>query len=275
LRPVVEDIDRSDKNAIEPVQSFRDAMLALVECAPDKRPSAVTSHDASIAFDALVGKYVGLLPILEVPSNAPFCQTALLGAQALQAGRTGVAAQIFEDVNFGTSNVTALTYVIQGVSLFLAVAVLLFMLSLLFVLVVSIRPDVSPPTLEITPIADSLSSPLGKVLVGTLFGCLGGVVSLLMRLPDFEVLKDKSRTFLRALGGTQPIIGGIFAFVLGAFISARIINISVGGSSEVTAWLFVVLGFLAGFSERFTRNLLYIAEGHFGGATGHSPQAPR
>jgi hypothetical protein len=32
-----------------------------------------------------------------------------------------------------------------------------------------------------------------------------------------------------------------------------------------------VLGFLAGFSERFTRNLLHVAEGHFGGATGPTP----
>jgi hypothetical protein len=72
------------------------------------------------------------------------------------------------------------------------------------------------------------------------------VVSLLLRLPDFEILKDKSRTFLKVLGGTQPLIGGIFAFVLGALISARIININVGGSSDLSTWLFVVLGFLAG-----------------------------
>src|SRR5882762_5021424 len=34
-------------------------------------------------------------------------------------------------------------------------------------------------------------------------------------------------------------------------------------------------GFLAGFSERFTRSLLHVAEGHFGGATGPTPQPPR
>ena len=83
----------------------------------------------------------------------------------------------------------------------------------------------------------SLTSKPVKVLIGTFFGCCGSVVSLLLRLPDFEVLKDKSRTFLRAVGGTQPVIGGIFAFVLGALISAKIINISVGGSSDL------ILGF--------------------------------
>ena len=63
--------------------------------------------------------------------------------------------------------------------------------------------------------------------------------------------------------------------VLGALISAKIINLSVGGSSDLSPWLFVVLGFLAGFSERFTRNLLHVAESHLGGATGHSPQPPQ
>ena len=121
----------------------------------------------------------------------------------------------------------------------------------------------------------SFTSELTKVLIGTFFGCCGSVVSLLLRLPDFEILKGKSRTFLRAFGGTQPVIGGIFAFVLGALISAKIINISVGGSSDLSPWLFVVLEFLAGFSERFTRNLLHVAESHFGGATGQSPQPPQ
>jgi hypothetical protein len=121
----------------------------------------------------------------------------------------------------------------------------------------------------------SFTSKLAKVLIGTFFGCWGSVVSLLLRLPDFEILKGKSRTFLRSSGATQPIIGEIFAFVLGALISANIINISVGGSFDLSPWLFVVLGFLAGFSERFTRNLLHVAESHFGGATGQSPQPPQ
>jgi hypothetical protein len=89
-------------------------------------------------------------------------------------------------------------------------------------------------------------------------------------LPEFEVLKGKSREFLMAIGVTQPIIGGSFALVLGALFSAKIINISVGGSSDPSTWFFVVLGFLAGFSERFTKKLLNVAESHLGGTTGPS-----
>jgi hypothetical protein len=214
------------------------------------------------------------LPILELPSNAAFCATALLGARALQAGRTKVATQIFEEVNFGISNVTALVYVMQGVGVFLASMLFLIMLSFPLLALADIT-FLHGPDLSYLLTMESFRSELGKVSIATVFGCFGGVVSLLLLLPNFEILKDKSRTFLKVLGGTQPLIGGIFAFVLGALISARIININVGGSSDLSTWLFVVLGFLAGFSERFTRNLLHVAESHFGGAAGQSPQSPR
>src|SRR5262249_21100914 len=119
------------------------------------------------------------------------------------------------------------------------------------------------------------TSEFAKVTVASVFGCFGGVVSLLLRIPEFEVMKDKSRTFLKAVGTTQPLIGGFFGFVVGALLSAKIMNIAIGGSFDLSAWLFVVLGFLAGFSERFTRNLLNVAAGQFGGATGPSTQPPQ
>jgi hypothetical protein len=162
----------------------------------------------------------------------------------------------------------------QGVGFFLAITALLFLLSCLMLAVID-ATVFHEADLSYLFTMQLLASKLMKVLVGTFFGCCGSVVSLLLRLPDFESLKGKSRTFLRTLGGTQPIIGGLFAFVLGALISAKIINLSVGGSSDLSPWLFVVLGFLAGFSERFTRNLLHVAESHLGGATGHSLQPPQ
>jgi hypothetical protein len=177
-------------------------------------------------FDTLVGNYAGLLPVLELPSKAAFCATALLGARALQAGRIKVAAQIFEEVNFGTSNVTALVYVMQGVLGFALALVLLFMFSFLMLLVVDVTFLHEADLSYLFTMESLIKSELGKVSIGTVFGFWGGVVSLLLRLPDFEILKDKSRTFLKVLGGTQPLIGGIFAFVLGALISARITLLS-------------------------------------------------
>ena len=59
---------------------------ALVERPPDQRlPSeAKPSLEELGQYDLLVGKYAGLLPVLELPSNAAFAETALLGALALQ-----------------------------------------------------------------------------------------------------------------------------------------------------------------------------------------------
>jgi hypothetical protein len=268
-----------DRNTSEALQRFREVVLVLVE-RPAGKPSSPEakqpSIDAAAQYDTLVGKYAGLLPVLELPSNAAFGTTALLGALALQAGHIKVAADIYEEVNFGTSNVTALAYVMEGVLGFAAFMLVLLLLSCLALMIyVLLTVDVTilhKADLSYLFTTKWFTSKLTKVLIGTFFGCWGGVVSLLLRLPDFEMLKGKSRTFLRASGAAQPVIGGIFAFVLGALISAKIINISVGGSSELSIWLFVVLGFLAGFSERFTRNLLRVAESHFGGATGPTRQ---
>ena len=270
------DTQPTRKDASEALQRYREIVRVLVERPRGERvPSEAKLTLEELAYyDLLVGKYAGLLPVLELPSNSAFGETALLGALALQAGRTKVADHIYEEVNFGPSNATALAYVMQGVGVFLAITVLLFLVSCLMLMVID-ATVFHEADLSYLFTMQSFTSKLAKVLIGTFFGCCGGVISLLLRLPDFESLKDKSRIFLRALGGTQPVIGGIFAFVLGALISAKIINISVGGSSDLSPWLFVVLGFLAGFSERFTRNLLHVAESHFGGATGQSPQPPQ
>jgi hypothetical protein len=153
-----------------------------------------------VQFDLLVGKYAGLLPVLEIPSNAAFGETALLGALALQAGRTKVAAHIYEEVNFGTSNVTALAYVMQGVGAFLAITVLLFLVSCLILIGID-ATVLHEADFSYLFTMKLLTSEFAKVLIGTVFGCCGGVVSLLLKFPDFEILKGKSRTFLRGLGG--------------------------------------------------------------------------
>jgi hypothetical protein len=248
----------------------------LVERPPGQRmpPEAKPSPEELGQYELLVGKYAGLLPVLELPANAAFGETALLGALALQADRVKVAAHIYEEVNFGTSNVTALAYVMEGAVGFASLMVLLFIFSCLMLMVAD-ATVFHEADLSYLFTAKLFTSKLAKVIVGSLFGYWGGVASLFTQLPNFESLKGKSRIFLRVSGAAAPLVGAIFAFVLGAIISARIINISVGGSSDLSIWLFVVLGFLAGFSERFTRNLLHVAETHFGGAAGPTPQDPQ
>src|ERR1019366_3972923 len=162
-----------DKNESEALQKFRKVVLVLVERPPGQR---LPSEDKRILeemgqFESLVGKYAGLLPILELPSNAAFGETALLGALALQAGRTKVAAHIYEEVNFGTSNVTAISYVMQGVWGFAAVMFLLFMLSGLMLLVVHATVLHEADLSYLFTMQSFTSSKLAKVSIGTFFGC--------------------------------------------------------------------------------------------------------
>ena len=106
-----------------------------------------------------------------------------------------------------------------------------------------------------------------KVAVAALFGCLGSVVSLLMRLTEFETTRGRSREFLFLSGATLPIVGGIFAAVIAALLASKIINFGPApGADGLSIWLFIVIGFLSGFSERFTRNLLSMAEDRFSGS---------
>jgi hypothetical protein len=122
-----ENIKPIDKNASQALQRFREAVRGLVE-RPAGGPlpfEAKLSSEDLARFESLVGKYAGLLPALELPSNAALSATALLGAVALQAGRIKVADHIYEEVNFRASNVTALAYVMQGVLQFVGAMLVL------------------------------------------------------------------------------------------------------------------------------------------------------
>ena len=211
----------------------------------------------------LVGEYASLWPALEQPSNLIYAKVALLGASALKAERLEVAQSIIEDLKFATSTPVALSYVMRGVMRFVVAAgLLLYFLYGLTLLALgpqqeSIRPDF-------------VTTEPGKVLLAAVFGCLGGVVSLLMRLSEFETTRGRSRQFLLLSGTTLPVVGGIFAAVIASLLASKIINFGTSGPEGLSTWLFIVIGFLAGFSERFTRNLLSIAENQFSRSSGRS-----
>jgi hypothetical protein len=256
-------------DASTPLQQYREVLLVLAErsvsvVAPS--PGAKLSVDDAVRFDRLVSSYAALLPVFEIPSNAAYAETALLGLKALRAGQIQVANLIYEDVIFATSNVTSLLYVLRGIGLFIAIAFILALIAAFVVFLVALHPEAGTGPLFTWDWAQGLFTPkIAHALVGTVSGCVGGVISLLLRLPEFEILKNKSRLFLTAIGATQPFVGGVFALVLGSLISAKIINISVGGASEPTVWFYIVVGFLAGFSERFTTGILRAAESQLGG----------
>ncbi len=101
-------------------------------------------------------------------------------------------------------------------------------------------------------------------VVAGLFGVLGSIVSILLRLSDFADAKRQSRDFLWTTGFCLPFVGLVFAVVTSALFSSHIINIGMNGApSDATDPgfpFYIVIGFLSGFSERFTKGLLGAAE---------------
>jgi hypothetical protein len=207
----------------------------------------------------LVGEFANLLTVLEHPDNLVYAQPALFGLLALKSSRLRIAQSILEEIIFSTSTAAALTYVIRGVMRFVLMSVIILYLALSIVLALTVDAKI-----DYALIANHDGA---KVMMAALFGCLGGVVSLLMRLSEFEMTRGKSRQFLLLSGATLPIVGGIFASVIASLLTSGIINFGERGAAGLSVYHYVVIGFLAGFSERFTRNLLNIAEGQFSRST--------
>jgi hypothetical protein len=94
----------------------------------------------------------------------------------------------------------------------------------------------------------------------------------LLRLSEFESTKGRSQMFLMLTGATLPVVGGMFGAFIAALLSSKIINISVGEAGGLNIWLYLVIGFLSGFSERFSRGFIQLAEQRLGGTGDPDPR---
>ncbi len=115
------------------------------------------------------------------------------------------------------------------------------------------------------------------ILVGTVFGFFGSIVSLLLRLPEFEVMRGRSRQFLFLTGLTLPIVGGTFAAVISALFASHVVSFSLSGKDigSIDTRLFILVGFLSGFSERFSRSLLTSMENRLTDSLGKEAKTQR
>jgi hypothetical protein len=237
------------ESASTPKDIFRGSILAFLHSMKSR-----SIFGRQLSHEELVGQYASLYPILGRPANLAYAETALFGILALKSERSAIAQTVLEEVRFGTTSV-ALVYVMRGVMRF-AYAAILIGVFLAYLIVAGYSFEGELPWLI------RFDSETTRVGVAALFGCLGAVVSLLMRLAEFERMRGKSKEFLFLSGGTQPLVGGIVAAVIAAIIFSEVVTVTgINGTSKL--WLFVVVGFISGFSERFTRSMLGIAENRF------------
>ncbi|HEX3208832.1 MAG TPA: hypothetical protein VHQ91_05610 [Geminicoccaceae bacterium] len=90
---------------------------------------------------------------------------------------------------------------------------------------------------------------------------LGGLVSILSRLKSFSRLGDFDHVFLFTNALFKPFIGVIFGLFAYAFWLSGLLPLDPKLIANVTAHQLWVVGFLAGFSERFTQDLISRGEG--------------
>jgi hypothetical protein len=83
--------------------------------------------------------------------------------------------------------------VLRGIGLFSAIVFILFLLASFVLFLVALRPEPSASSLFTWDWTHGLfASKVAHVLFGAVFGCVGGIISLLLRLPEFEILKNRS-----------------------------------------------------------------------------------
>lgn len=221
-------------------------------------------REDNVSYSDLVAHYSSLWPLLERPENQRYSSQALLGLEFLKTGRLKEASAIVNDVEFQISTPKALSYVMRGVGQFIRVTILVALAGVYALWLASLGPQGFGNHFA------ALDPKTYSVLIAALCGMLGSVVSILLRIAEFESTRGRSKTFLELTGATLPLVGGAFGAVIAALLAANVVNISFGNVPGGNVWLYVVVGFLSGFSERFSRSFLNMAEGRLTAATERS-----
>jgi hypothetical protein len=233
-----------------------------------KKPSRLFGYRPDV-----MARFLTLSRRLDDGGNPVLYQQASLAAQLWKTHpSTGsTVSAVLDDIEFATSRNSPIYTVMNGLIasvLWLSLGTLAFLTlsSFVYAWVSSeLWRDV------ISRLYDYLLT--SPVVVASMFGMLGAVVSVLLRLSEFENAQRRSRQFLRMTGVVLPLVGVVFASVTCALFASNLINFSFAVGSAHSAvgsahspvlhtntYFFIVIGFLSGFSERFTRGLLGSAE---------------
>jgi hypothetical protein len=102
------------------------------------------------------------------------------------------------------------------------------------------------------------SSPLAALVAGA----LGAVVSVIQRINagKFQLEYDVGRPYAFFLGGLRPLIGAAFALAISFAFTGGFLHLPVSSDGDADKRLgLLVVGFLAGFSERWAQDTLVAA----------------
>lgn len=210
----------------------------------DKRAATILAHLVALA-DALS----------RARQPESVYRQARLAVRAVTAGHLDLAENIVKALRMEVSSNAPAYLVLKGAVTSFLIVVALGVLTF----AVSFWMSGSGAPVEISAFAAWQGLSTNIVVISATFGLLGSLVSVLLRLSDFDGSR-RSRQFLLFTGGVLPIVGAIFATVVCAIFASRIVGSSLipepAQWSPANAYFYMVVGFVAGFSERFARNLV-------------------
>lgn len=90
-------------------------------------------------------------------------------------------------------------------------------------------------------------------------GAVGSVVSILVRIRDFDNQQAEHRSILFFTGFFKPVVGVASALFVVSLFEAGIITLQLAGPTQ-EQFFYVALAFVAGFSERLAEDLVSKAE---------------
>jgi hypothetical protein len=99
-------------------------------------------------------------------------------------------------------------------------------------------------------------------IAAAIAGAVGAVVSVIQRITNqsFQVDYDIGRPYAFFLGGLRPLIGGAFAIAVTFLFDSGIVHLPTAtGNRRDEHLALIVVGFLAGFSERWAQDTLATA----------------
>jgi hypothetical protein len=254
---------------LEAVHRVRALVLELVS-----ESASATSRTVSFAarirrfFDTadderarLVSDYAQLMQLLEKPENRRFAPAAEAGLLALRGKQFRLSSRIFDDIRDHIIRPSPLFYLMRGLLGFAVFVMLMFLVSLLVYMTIALEASRKGQESLL------VSSTFVKIALGSGFGSLGAFVSIMQRLDHFVGLIDRPREYLRTTGFALPLIGGVLGALAAMVLSSNLLNVSIAGSSgsqDASFLVFAIVGFLAGYSERFSQSLVRLAEERLG-----------
>lgn len=114
--------------------------------------------------------------------------------------------------------------------------------------------------------------PARTLLLVGMCGAVGGAVSLLMRLGDFEKLRGASRMSMLLQGFFKPMVGMYCAIFGFALMKSGVLPLQAS-TPESALYLYMSLSFLLGFSERLAQDV-FIRAGEGLASVGTSRASP-